>query len=55
VLAFQFGRDGSAQLAPALFELGQTVALQVLGDVIEVDARRRQLGQDVPAGVIAPG
>ena len=39
VLAFQLGGDGSAQLAPALLELGQAVAFQVFSDVIEIDAR----------------
>lgn len=41
VLAFQLGCDGSAQLAPALLELGQAVTFQVFGDVIEIDARCR--------------
>ena len=43
VLAFQLGGDGSAQLAPALLELGQAVAFQVaqgqgqhpLGDALD--------------------
>jgi hypothetical protein len=40
-LAFHLGCDGSAKLAPALLELGQAVAFEVLGDVIEIDARCR--------------
>jgi hypothetical protein len=38
---FHLGCDGSAELAPALVELRQAVAFEVLGDVIEIDARCR--------------
>jgi hypothetical protein len=41
VLAFQLGCDRCAQFAPALLELGEAVALQVLGDVTEIDAYGR--------------
>jgi hypothetical protein len=46
----QLGRDGSAELAPALLELGQAIAFQVFGDVIEIDARCRQLVKHLAAG-----
>jgi len=51
----QLGCDGSAELAPALLELGQAIAFQVLGDVIEIDARRRQLVKHLAAGGVTTG
>jgi hypothetical protein len=35
LLAFQFGCNGGAELAPALLEFGQTVVFQVLVQLIE--------------------
>jgi hypothetical protein len=51
----KLGRDTSAELAPALLELGQPIALQVFGDVIEIDARRRQLVKHLAAGGVSTG
>jgi hypothetical protein len=34
----QFGGDGVAQLVPALLELGEAFALELSGDLVEVDA-----------------
>ena len=44
----QFGGDGVAQLVPAVLELGEAFALELAGDVFEVDADGRQLIEHEP-------
>jgi hypothetical protein len=41
-----FGGDDVAELVPALLELGEAFALELFGDVFEVDADGGQLIQD---------
>ena len=54
MVAVQFGGDGMPQLVPALLELGEAFALELSGDVVEVDADGGQLIQD-PARIVVPG
>src|ERR1700734_3189237 len=53
VAAMQFGGDGMAQLVPALLELGEAFALELLGDVFEVDADGCQLIEDAACIVVS--
>src|SRR3989440_1198651 len=53
VVAMQFGGDGVAQLVPAVLELGEAFALELSGDVLEVDAGGCQLIQDA-ARIVVP-
>ena len=46
MVAVQFGGDSVAQLVPAVLERGEAFALQLFGDVFEVDADGGQLIQD---------
>jgi hypothetical protein len=54
VIAEQFGGDGVGQLVPAVLELGEAFALELSGDVVEVDAGGGQLIQDA-ARIVVPG
>jgi hypothetical protein len=49
----QFGGDGVTQLVPALLELGEAFALQLFGDVFEVDANGGQLIEDAARIVVS--
>ena len=53
MVAVQFGGDGVAQLVPAFLELGEAFALELSGDVFEVDAGGCQLIQDA-ARIVVP-
>src|SRR6202012_2369212 len=48
----QFGRDGGVELTPALLELGQALALELVGDVLEVDAGGGQLLEHLARAVV---
>ena len=49
----QFGGDGVGQLVPALLELGEAFALELLGDGFEVDADGCQLIEDAACIVVS--
>ena len=49
----QFGGDGVAQLVPAVLELGEALAFELSGDVVEVDAGGCQLIEHI-ARIVVP-
>src|SRR5438094_9984601 len=51
--AMQFGGDGVTQLVPALLELGEAFALELIGDVFEADADGCQLIEDAACIVVS--
>jgi hypothetical protein len=51
----QFGGDGVAQLVPALLELGEAFALELFGDVFDVDAAGCQLIENAARIVVPAG